>query len=108
MTLKRPVTFLSIGKGQSRRDILIGKSIRFPSQALKLSGAGPAATLNEEGYVIVANADRVIVAGNTATERSMAYRPSNSWCAATVRLRSSGGQDRRLAHDALARHLGRY
>ena len=37
------------------------------AQALKLSGAEPAATLNEEGYVIVANADRVIVAGNTAT-----------------------------------------
>jgi N-acetyl-beta-hexosaminidase len=37
------------------------------AQALKLSGAGLAATLNEEGYVIVANADRVIVAGNTVT-----------------------------------------
>jgi hypothetical protein len=59
---------LSIGKGQPRRDILIGKIDSLPvAQALKLSGAGPAATLNEEGYVIVANADRVIVAGNTAT-----------------------------------------
>jgi len=59
---------LSIGKGQSRRDILIGKIDSLPvAQALKLSGAGLAATLNEEGYVIVANADRVIVAGNTAT-----------------------------------------
>jgi hypothetical protein len=37
------------------------------AQALKLSGPGPATTLNEEGYVIVANADRVIVAGNTVT-----------------------------------------
>jgi hexosaminidase len=59
---------LSIGKGQPRRDILIGKIDSLPvAQALKLSGAGLAATLNEEGYVIVANADRVIVAGNTAT-----------------------------------------
>ena len=59
---------LSIGKGQPRRDILIGKIDSLPvAQALKLSGAEPAATLNEEGYVIVANADRVIVAGNTVT-----------------------------------------
>ena len=59
---------LSIGKGQPRRDILIGKIDSLPvAQALKLSGGEPAATLNEEGYVIVANADRVIVAGNTAT-----------------------------------------
>jgi N-acetyl-beta-hexosaminidase len=59
---------LSIGKGQTRRDILVGKIDSLPvAQALKLSGAGPAGTLNEEGYVIVANADRVIVAGNTVT-----------------------------------------
>jgi hypothetical protein len=59
---------LLIGKGQPRRDILIGKIDSLPvAQALKLSGGEPAATLNEEGYVIVANADRVIVAGNTAT-----------------------------------------
>jgi hypothetical protein len=59
---------LSIGKGQPRRDILIGRIDSLPvAQALKLSGAEPATTLNEEGYVIVANADRVIVAGNTVT-----------------------------------------
>lgn len=59
---------LSIGKGQARRDILIGRIDSLPvAQALKLSGAEPAVTLNEEGYVIVANAERVIVAGNTAT-----------------------------------------
>jgi len=59
---------LSIGKGQPRRDILIGKIDSLPvAQALKLSGGELAATLNEEGYVIVANADRVIVAGNTVT-----------------------------------------
>jgi hexosaminidase len=59
---------LSIGRGKARRDILIGRIDSLPVvQALKLSGGEPAATLNEEGYVIVANADRVIVAGNTAT-----------------------------------------
>ncbi len=59
---------LPVGKGQPRRDILIGRIDSLPvAQALKLSGAEPATTLNEEGYVIVANADRVIVAGNTAT-----------------------------------------
>src|SRR5437588_1377515 len=58
---------LSIGRGQSRRDILIGRIDLLPiAQALKRNGAEPPATLNEEGYVIVANRDHVIVAGNTA------------------------------------------
>ncbi|PYS67775.1 MAG: hypothetical protein DMF73_18475, partial [Acidobacteria bacterium] len=58
---------LSIGRGQSRRDILIGRIDLLPiAQALKRNGAEPPATLNEEGYVIVANPDHVIVAGNTA------------------------------------------
>jgi len=57
---------LSLGRGQARRDILIGRIDLLPiAQALKRAGAEPPATLNEEGYMIVANADHVIVAGNT-------------------------------------------
>src|SRR5437868_10323004 len=58
---------LSLSRGQARRDILIGRIDLLPiAQALKRNGAEPPATLNEEGYVIVANRDHVIVAGNTA------------------------------------------
>src|SRR5947207_3108027 len=55
---------LSIGK--SRRDILVGR-IDLPSiaQALKRNSGETSATLNQEGYLIVVNADHVIVAGNT-------------------------------------------
>src|SRR5256714_3684488 len=57
---------LSLSRGQARRDILVGRIDLLPiAQALKRAGAEPPATLNEEGYVIVANADHVIVAGNT-------------------------------------------
>ena len=57
---------LSIGK--SRRDILIGRiDLLSIAQALKRSGVESPSTLNEEGYMIVVNADHVIVAGNTAT-----------------------------------------
>ena len=57
---------LSIGKGQARHEILIGRIDSLPvAQALKRSNAEPAATLNAEGYVIVATPERVIVAGNT-------------------------------------------
>ncbi|HEX7722536.1 MAG TPA: beta-N-acetylhexosaminidase [Pyrinomonadaceae bacterium] len=57
---------LSLGRGQARRDILIGRIDLLPiAQALKRAGAEPPATLNEEGYMIVANVDHVIVAGNT-------------------------------------------
>src|SRR5882724_1356732 len=57
---------LSLSKGQARRDILVGRIDLLPiAQALKRAGAEPPATLNEEGYMIVANADHVIVAGNT-------------------------------------------
>src|SRR5438270_604999 len=46
---------LSISRGPSRRDILIGRIDLLPiAQALKRMGAEPPATLNEEGYVIVA------------------------------------------------------
>ena len=55
---------LSIGK--SRREILVGRIDLLPvAQALKRNGAEPPSTLNEEGYVIVVNADHIIVAGNT-------------------------------------------
>ena len=58
---------LSIGKGQPRRAILIGRIDSLPiAQALKVSGAEPSTTLNEEGYVIVASPERVIIAGKTA------------------------------------------
>src|SRR5947207_13495125 len=61
---------LSLSRGQSRRDILIGRiDLLSIAQALKRNGAEPPATLNEEGYVIVANADHVIVAGNTIAGR---------------------------------------
>ena len=54
---------LSLSRGQSRREILVGRIDLLPiAQALKRGGAEPPATLNEEGYLIVANADRVIVA----------------------------------------------
>lgn len=55
---------LSIGK--SRRDILVGR-IDLPSiaQALKRNGGETPTTLNQEGYLIVVNADHVIVAGKT-------------------------------------------
>ena len=48
---------LAIGKASTRRTILIGRIDSLPiAQALKRTGAEPSATLNEEGYVIVANA----------------------------------------------------
>lgn len=57
---------LQFGKRRSRGEILIGL-IDTPSivQELEKNGVEPRATLNEEGYVVVANADRVIVAGRT-------------------------------------------
>src|SRR5256714_2468742 len=59
---------LSLSRGQARRDILVGRIDLLPiAQALKRSGVEPPSTLNEEGYMIVVNADHVIVAGNTAT-----------------------------------------
>src|SRR5437016_5835089 len=54
---------LSLSRGQSRRETLVGRIDLLPiAQALKRSGAEPPATLNEEGYVIVATADHMIVA----------------------------------------------
>lgn len=58
---------LSIGKGKSRREILVGR-LDLPSvaQALKRNNFDIPASLTDEGYVILATADRVIVAGKTA------------------------------------------
>ncbi|MGZ8844311.1 MAG: family 20 glycosylhydrolase, partial [Pyrinomonadaceae bacterium] len=58
---------LSIGKGKSRREILIGR-LDLPSvaQALKRNNFDIPTSLTDEGYVILATADRVIVAGKTA------------------------------------------
>ena len=56
---------LSLQRG-GRRSILIGRLDSLPlMQALKRIGATAPATLGEEGYVILANADQVIVAANT-------------------------------------------
>ncbi|HEX3085468.1 MAG TPA: beta-N-acetylhexosaminidase [Pyrinomonadaceae bacterium] len=57
---------LAIARG-GRRDILIGRIDSLPiAQALKRMNATAPATLGEEGYVVVADANQVIVAGNTA------------------------------------------
>jgi len=59
---------VALSIGRSRRDILIGRiDLLSIAQALKRSGVESPSTLNEEGYMIVVNADHVIVAGNTAT-----------------------------------------
>jgi len=56
---------LSIDRG-GRRDILIGRIDSLPiAQALKRMNATAPPTLGEEGYVILCDANQVIVAGNT-------------------------------------------
>ena len=58
---------LSISRRQIGRAILIGRIDAPPvGEALKRFGGGPAPQLNEEGYVIIANPERVIVAGRSA------------------------------------------
>jgi hexosaminidase len=59
---------LGIGKEKSRRTILVGR-LDLPGivQALKRSGVEPPATLNDEGYILLANSNQVIVAGKTLT-----------------------------------------
>src|SRR5437870_9233283 len=59
---------LLIGKGRARHQVLVGR-IDLPSiiQALKRSGLEVPGTLNEEGYVLISNADQVIVAGKTTS-----------------------------------------
>ena len=57
---------LSLTRG-ARKNILIGRLDSLAvAQALKRMGATSPATLGEEGYVVFANADQVVVAGNTA------------------------------------------
>jgi hypothetical protein len=57
---------LTVSRGQSRRDILIGR-IDLPAiaQAIKRMAAQAPPTLNEEGYLIFVNVDHVVVAGHT-------------------------------------------
>jgi hypothetical protein len=56
----------SVGRG-GRHDVLIGRIDSLPiAQALKRMNATAPATLGEEGYVIFASADQVVVAGNTS------------------------------------------
>ena len=58
---------LSIGKGNSRRDIIIGQ-ISLPSiaAALKRNSISLSAGLTDEGYIVFASPQQVIVAGKTA------------------------------------------
>jgi hypothetical protein len=57
---------LAIRGGSARHDILIGR-LDLPQiqKALKQSGAEAPAALNDEGYMLVVNANGVIVAGKT-------------------------------------------
>src|SRR5499427_3296985 len=58
---------ISVARGKSRGDILIGRiDLQAVAQALKRMAAEAPATLNDEGYVIEANADHIVVAGKTA------------------------------------------
>ena len=57
---------LSIGKAGSRRDIIIGRlDIPAIAESLRRSGVTVPANLTDEGYVLFANTERVIVAGKT-------------------------------------------
>jgi len=57
---------LSLGKG-SRHDIIVGQIDLPPiAEALKRNGVSAPASLTEEGYVIVASPDQVIVGGKTS------------------------------------------
>ncbi|HEY3104027.1 MAG TPA: glycoside hydrolase family 20 zincin-like fold domain-containing protein [Pyrinomonadaceae bacterium] len=59
---------LSIGKTGSRRDIIIGRlDVPALAESLRRSGVTVPANLTDEGYVLFANTERVIVAGKTET-----------------------------------------
>jgi hypothetical protein len=59
---------LSIGKAGSRRDIIIGRfDVPAIAELLRRSGVTVPANLTDEGYVLFANTERVIVAGKTET-----------------------------------------
>ena len=58
---------LTMGKGRSRHDILIGR-VDLPQiqQALKRAAIEAPATMNDEGYLLTVNANEVVIAGKTA------------------------------------------
>ncbi|MEK6334941.1 MAG: glycoside hydrolase family 20 zincin-like fold domain-containing protein [Acidobacteriota bacterium] len=57
---------LAIGKGRSRRTILIGRfDLPEIAQALKRSGVDMPAPSDDEGYVLLATSNQVVVAGKT-------------------------------------------
>lgn len=57
---------LMIGKGKSRHEIIVGRlDIPAIAQALKRNGLTAPAMLTDEGYMLVAGTDQVIVAGKT-------------------------------------------
>ena len=58
---------LTMGKGRSRHDVLIGR-IDLPQiqQALKRTAVEVPATINDEGYLLAVNANEVVVAGKSA------------------------------------------
>ncbi len=58
---------LSIGKGNSRRDIIIGQiGLPLIAEALKRNSISAPAGLTDEGYIVLASPQQVIVAGKTA------------------------------------------
>ncbi len=58
---------LSIGKGRSRRDIVVGQiDLPWIADALRRNGVTVPPALTAEGYVVIADPDQVIVAGKTA------------------------------------------
>jgi hexosaminidase len=58
---------LTMGKGRSRHDVVIGR-IDLPQiqQALKRTAVEAPATMNDEGYLLAVNANEVVVAGKSA------------------------------------------
>jgi hexosaminidase len=57
---------LTIGKGRSRHEILIGQiDLSQIQETLKRTGVEAPAALNDEAYVLAANANEVVVAGKT-------------------------------------------
>ncbi|MEO8433665.1 MAG: glycoside hydrolase family 20 zincin-like fold domain-containing protein [Pyrinomonadaceae bacterium] len=57
----------TIGKGRPRRGILIGRTdLPTIQEALNRAGGELPTTLGDEGYILVANANEVVVAGKTA------------------------------------------
>lgn len=62
----RTTAQVSISIGKSRREILVGRfDLPSVAQALKRNNFDVPASLTDEGYLLLATADRVIVAGKT-------------------------------------------